>query len=57
MAAFSCASAAVAIRSVEDYVRRVERSSPIPTLLSRARSYLDRDFQSIIDELIPREED
>ncbi|AUC56125.1 hypothetical protein CDO87_22785 (plasmid) [Sagittula sp. P11] len=49
--------AAVAIRSVEDYFRRVERSSPIPTLLSRARSYLDRDFQSIIDELIPREED
>ena len=50
------AKAAVAIRSVEDYFRRVERSSPIPTLLSRARSYLDRDFQSIVEELIRREE-
>lgn len=51
------AEAAIAIRSVEDYFRKVERSSPIPTLLSRARSYLDRDFQSIIEELIPREDD
>lgn len=49
--------AAVAIRSVEEYFRKVERSSPIPTLLARARSYLDRDFQSIIEELIPKEED
>ncbi|WP_425073538.1 ImpA family type VI secretion system protein [Sagittula sp. S175] len=53
----SPAEAAVAIRAVEDYFRKVERSSPIPTLLSRARSYLDRDFQSIIEELIPKEED
>jgi type VI secretion system protein ImpA len=51
------AAAAKAIRSVEDYFRRVERSSPIPTLLSRARSYLDRDFQSIVEELIPKVED
>jgi len=49
------AEAAVsAIRSVEDYFRKVERSSPVPALLQRARSYLDRDFQSLVDELIPR---
>lgn len=46
--------AAAAIRSVEDYFRHAERSSPVPLLLQRARSYLDRDFQSLIDELIPR---
>ena len=46
--------AAGAIRSVEDYFRRSERSSPVPVLLQRARSYLDRDFQSLVDELIPR---
>lgn len=39
--------------AVEQHFRRVERSSPIPMLLARARSYLDRDFQSIVDELIP----
>lgn len=48
------AEAANAIRSVEDYFRRFERSSPVPVLLQRARSYLDKDFQSLIDELIPQ---
>ena len=47
-------AAVAAIRSVEDYFRKVERSSPVPALLQRARSYLDRDFQSLVDELIPR---
>jgi len=51
------AAAAVAIKSVEEYFRRVERSSPVPVLLSRARTYLDRDFQSIIEELIPVDDD
>jgi type VI secretion system protein ImpA len=50
----TAAEAAAAIRSVEDYFRRTERSSPVPVLLQRARSYLDRDFQAIVDELIPR---
>lgn len=48
------AEAAGAIRSVEDYFRHAERSSPVPVLLQRARSYLDKDFQSLVDELIPR---
>ncbi len=50
-------AAASTIRSVEDYFRKVERSSPVPALLQRARSYLDRDFQSIIEELIPKEDE
>lgn len=50
----SSADAAGAIRSVEDYFRHAERSSPVPVLLQRARSYLDKDFQSLVDELIPK---
>lgn len=46
--------AAIALQTVEAYFRRTERSSPVPLLLQRARSYLDKDFQSLIDELIPR---
>lgn len=48
------ADVSAAIRAVEDYFRQTERSSPVPVLLQRARSYLDRDFQSLVDELIPR---
>lgn len=46
--------ASAAIHEVETYFRRSERSSPVPLLLQRARSYLEKDFQSLIDELIPR---
>ncbi len=46
-------AAAAAMRSVEEYFRRAERSSPVPILLQRARSYLEKDFQSLVDELIP----
>jgi type VI secretion system protein ImpA len=42
------------IRSVEDYFRNREKSSPVPLLLQRARSYMDKDFQALVDELIPR---
>lgn len=51
----SPAEAASALRAVEDYFRRHERSSPVPVLLQRARSYLDKDFQSLVDELIPKQ--
>ena len=51
----SSADAATAMRSVEDYFRRAERSSPVPILLQRARSYLEKDFQSLVDELIPKQ--
>ena len=50
----TAAEAAGAMRSVEDYFRRAERSSPVPILLQRARSYLEKDFQSLVDELIPK---
>lgn len=53
----TAADAAQGIRSVEDYFRKKERSSPVPVLLQRARSYLDKDFQSLIEELIPRQSD
>lgn len=49
----TAAQAAQAIRSVEEYFRHKERSSPVPLLLQRAQSYLDKDFQSLIEELIP----
>ena len=41
------------IRSVENYFRGNEPTSPVPTLLVRARSYLDKDFDAIVAELIP----
>lgn len=50
------AESAAAMRAVEDYFRAVERSSPVPLLLQRARSYLDKDFQSLVDELVPAAE-
>ena len=50
----SAAQAAQAMRTVEDYFRRTECSSPVPVLLQRAQSYLDKDFQSLIEELIPQ---
>ncbi|MBS0123565.1 ImpA family type VI secretion system protein [Thetidibacter halocola] len=49
----SSTEAAAALRSVEEWFRAVERSSPVPMLLARARGYLNRDFQSILDELLP----
>lgn len=46
-------TALTAMLAVETYFRRTERSSPVPLLLQRARAYLDMDFQTLIDELIP----
>ena len=48
------AEATAIIRSVEDYFRNREKSSPVPLLLQRARSYMDKDFQALVEELIPR---
>ena len=45
------------LKGVEDFYRRCERSSPVPILLQRARSYLEKDFQAIVAELIPRAAD
>jgi type VI secretion system protein ImpA len=49
----SSGQAAGAMRAVETYFLKAERSSPVPILLQRARSYLERDFQSLVDELVP----
>ncbi len=50
----SGAEAVSVMRSVEDFFRTREKSSPVPLLLQRARSYMDKDFQALVDELIPR---
>jgi type VI secretion system protein ImpA len=52
--ATSRAQAADLISSTESFFRTVEPSSPLPTLLSKARGYLNRDFASILSELMPR---
>ncbi|TNE68632.1 MAG: hypothetical protein EP336_04010 [Rhodobacteraceae bacterium] len=43
------------LMSIESYFRAVERSSPIPMLLTKARSYIGKDFESLMRELIPRQ--
>jgi type VI secretion system protein ImpA len=52
----SAVDATAVMRSVEDYFRNREKSSPVPLLLQRARSYMDKDFQALVDELIPRKQ-
>jgi type VI secretion system protein ImpA len=47
--------AASLMLGVEAYYRSVEPSSPIPMLLTKARSYLNKDFSAILNELLPRE--
>ncbi len=47
------AEVAAWLRDVEDYFRKREPASPIPLLLSRAKSYLDKDFGALISELMP----
>lgn len=41
------------MRSVELWYRQNEPASPIPILLGRARSWLDKDFESILAEVMP----
>jgi len=41
------------ILAVETYFRAVEKSSPIPLLLARARSYIGKDFESLLKEIVP----
>jgi type VI secretion system protein ImpA len=50
----NASEAAAVLRGVEEFFRRHERSSPVPMLLQRARTYLEKDFQALIDELIPK---
>lgn len=53
--AASRAEAAQILGSVENFFRAAEPSSPIPMLLQKARGYLNRDFSSILSDLIPTE--
>jgi type VI secretion system protein ImpA len=41
------------IEAAERYILQFEPSSPVPLLLGRARSYVNRDFSSLLDELAP----
>lgn len=50
----NASEAASVLRGVEEFFRRHERSSPVPMILQRARTYLEKDFQALIDELIPK---
>lgn len=50
----SGADAAALIREVEKFFHLKEKSSAVPVLLRRARSYLDKDFQALVDELMPQ---
>lgn len=52
----SSADLAGIMLAVENFFDQREKSSPVPLLLQRARNYLDKDFQALVDELIPRSE-
>ncbi|MCQ0969178.1 type VI secretion system ImpA family N-terminal domain-containing protein (plasmid) [Paracoccus sp. TK19116] len=45
---------AAILLGVESFYQRVEPASPIPILLARARGLMDKGFQAIVAELIPR---
>ena len=49
----TAAEAGSQIMSVECYFRAGEKSSPIPTLLARARSYIGKDFETLLREFVP----
>jgi type VI secretion system protein ImpA len=50
------AEATAQIQVVETYFRAFEKSSPVPLLLSRARTYIGKDFETLMKELIPKED-
>lgn len=47
------AQVAPLINAVEEYFRTREPASPIPVLLFKARTYLDKDFAAIVSDLLP----
>ncbi|MDO5603709.1 MAG: type VI secretion system ImpA family N-terminal domain-containing protein [Paracoccus sp. (in: a-proteobacteria)] len=49
------AALAAELSAIESWFRAAEPASPIPILLARARGFLDRGFESILTELIPRQ--
>lgn len=53
--AASRSDATALLVGVETFYRTAEPSSPVPYLLAKARSYLGKDFSSILNEILPRE--
>lgn len=56
--AFTAATRAEAVAlmlEIEGFFRRAEPSSPVPYLLAQARNYLDKDFASILNEMLPKD--
>jgi len=45
------------LSALEEFYRAREPASPIPVLLFRARTYLEKDFSSIVTEIIPAQVD
>jgi type VI secretion system protein ImpA len=45
------------LSALEEFYRAREPASPIPVLLFRARTYLEKDFSSIVTEIIPAKVD
>jgi type VI secretion system protein ImpA len=43
------------VLGAEAFFKGTEPSSPIPMLLARARSYIARDFSSILTEILPKQ--
>ncbi|MEL6586150.1 MAG: type VI secretion system ImpA family N-terminal domain-containing protein [Pseudomonadota bacterium] len=46
--------AASQLRAIAAYFRRSEPTSPVPILLDRARGWLERDFEGILAEILPK---
>jgi type VI secretion system protein ImpA len=44
------------LTAVEQFFRTNEPSSPVPVLLARAKSFINKDFNSILVELMPKQE-
>lgn len=49
------AGATALLTGVEEHFRRAEPSSPVPMLLAKARSYLNRDFTTILNDIVGKE--
>lgn len=52
----SRAEVAAQLRAVEEFYAAKEPASPIPILLARARGLMDKGFQAIVAELLPKVE-
>lgn len=48
--------ASAQLQAIIVYFNAMERSSPIPMLLNRARGYIGKDFETLMRELIPKSE-